>query len=89
MFFATWFAFLLFQFLLVFPAKTLTFTKGYKFLLVPIVFFTSVVALTPLLFTGNITGARVGQVAVVQAGPAIFGFAAIVLSLVVSGTITN
>jgi 5S rRNA maturation endonuclease (ribonuclease M5) len=87
MFFATWFAFLLFQFLLVFPAKTFVFTKSYKFLLIPIIFFTSLVALTPLLFTGNITGVQTGQVAVVQAGQAIFGFATIVLSLVISGIV--
>ncbi len=82
MFFAIFQAFFLYRLFLVFPEKEYKFSKRHNFILLPVVLFTAIITLTPLVFSG-ITGiATVGQVAIVKKGLGLIFFGVIGIGLV-------
>ncbi|MEK7542677.1 MAG: ATP-binding protein [Patescibacteria group bacterium] len=83
LFISVWYAFFLFRLLYVFPNETAEFTKFHKFVLLPFVALTSIITLTPLVFSHIIQIAPVGQVTNPERGPGIIVFAGIALYLVV------
>jgi signal transduction histidine kinase len=78
---AVWHAFSLFQFFYVYPKERVEFPKIYTKLLVPIVIFTSLLTLTPLVFSRIIQVAGTGNVTNPERGPgiAIFGLTIVFL----------
>ncbi len=85
MFFAVWQAFLILQFFLVYPGENYKFSPYYKFIILPIVFITSLTALTPLLFTQIIGQVNVGQLTEVGRGPAMILFVLVAVGSVLCG----
>ena len=81
MFFAVWFAFFVMQLLFVFPREKVQFTVLYKFVLVILVMFTSVLTLTPLVFQKVAEVSITGQITKIINGPGIFLFGAVVIGL--------
>jgi len=86
-FFALWQAFFLFQFFLVFPQSTYSFSRFHKFLLIPVTFITSILTLTPLVFKKVLEYGANGQVLKVENGPALPLFGSISVGLVIAGVI--
>lgn len=84
-FLAVWHDFFIFQLFYVFPNDKVTFSKNYKFFLIPLVAFVSVLNLTPLVFSGIGKVSTEGQLVKIINGPAIPLFGIMVLGLVVSG----
>lgn len=84
-FFAVWYSFFLFQFLFVFPLEHVSFSKKYKYLLVPIVAVTSIINLTNLVFPSIAQIGDTGQVSKTVVGHGIFLFITVVVFLVGSG----
>ncbi len=84
-FFAIWHAFSFFRLFYVFPNDLIIFPKSYKYLLLPLVTVSSLVAFTPLIFSSIKAASDTGKILEVNNGPAIVLFGLIILSLVVSG----
>src|SRR6185437_15108545 len=84
-YFAVWYSFFLFQLFYVFPENKVNFPKYYKRLLVPWVFLTSLLTLTPWVFSKVTHLSPEGQVSTVAVGPGIVVFGITVVGLIVSG----
>lgn len=84
-FFATWYSFLLFRLVYVFPAETVSFPRSYRFFILPITILTSIITLTPLVFPALAELAPVGEVSKTVVGNGIFLFAGVVIFLVGNG----
>ena len=84
MYFAVWYCFFLFQLFYVFPAEKITFPPYYFKYIGTGVFLTSLLTLTPLVFSKVSYLAPKGEVSTVAPGPGIFLFGIVVLSLLVS-----
>ncbi|MDR3642064.1 MAG: ATP-binding protein [Candidatus Doudnabacteria bacterium] len=85
MFFAVWYSLVLFYLVLVFPkSETPKIPKIIKFILFPITVATSVITLTPLVFTKISTAVVIGKVANPERGPAIALFGLVIMTLVIS-----
>ncbi|OGH94357.1 MAG: hypothetical protein A2538_00940 [Candidatus Magasanikbacteria bacterium RIFOXYD2_FULL_41_14] len=84
MFAATWQAFSIFQLFYVFPSDKVDLSKNYKYLLIPLVAFTSLLTVTPYFF-GGITEYTVGQAPIVSKGPGLIMFGLLSVSLVLAG----
>ena len=78
MFFAVWFAFFVFQLLYVFPREKVNFSNTHKLFLIPLVIFTSILTLTPFVFSEIVELSSTGRIARVANGPGIFLFGAVV-----------
>ena len=85
MFFAVWQAFLIFQLCLVVPNENYQFSKYYKILLLPIVLATSVITLTPLIWSKIVEQSNIGFVSNPDRGPGLFIFGFVAVGLVLSG----
>ncbi|MBI4094888.1 MAG: hypothetical protein HY435_01710 [Candidatus Liptonbacteria bacterium] len=85
LFISVWYAFTLFRLLLIFPNENINFFRGYRFVLIPIVILTSVVTLTPLVFSKIVRIAPVGEVSDPDRGPGMFLFALVAAYLVFGG----
>lgn len=86
-FFAVWYVFFIFQLFYVFPRENIKFLKGYKFFLLPLVGFVSILTLTPFVFKEITKFSLDGRIAGVANGPGIFLFGATVVGLIISGPI--
>lgn len=82
-FLGVWHAFALFQLIFVFPRDKVSFPRLYKYLLLPIVATTSILTLTPLVFSRIVSPGISGAVSVVQKGPGILVFVIVVVFLFV------
>src|SRR3989344_3143740 len=76
-FFAVWHAFSLFQLFYVFPNNKVVFSWWYKFILLQLVLVTSILNLSPLVFTKISNQINLGQVPNPERGPAIALFGAL------------
>jgi len=85
MFFAVWQAFAFFQFCFVFPQTERKFSKTYIITLIPLVIATSLIALTPLLFSKIVHLSEAGTVSDPDRGPGLFLFAPVAVGLVLAG----
>jgi signal transduction histidine kinase len=83
MFFAVWQSFFLFQLFYVFPRDRFTFPKWFKYGLFPSVFFTSILTLTPALFTGVVEYSIDGRIQKVANGPGIVVFGIVAVGLII------
>ncbi|TSC75932.1 MAG: Integral membrane sensor signal transduction histidine kinase [Parcubacteria group bacterium Gr01-1014_30] len=88
LFSATWYSFLLLQLFYVFPKERITFPKLYRFFLLPTVTLTSLLTLTPFVFSRISELAPVGQVTNPERGMGIVLFAIISIFLVAYGLFT-
>ena len=87
-FFAVWFAFFIFQLLYVFPRDHVIFPRWYKFILLPVTAITSVLTLTPFVFSGIQGFAGENIVPVVQQNlPGIILFGVVAVGLDVAGIV--
>lgn len=84
---AVWHAFSLFQFFYVFPKSKIEFSKSYKQILIPITIITSLLTLTPLVFSKIIQIAGAGTVSNPERGPGIALFGGVVMFLVIGGIV--
>jgi signal transduction histidine kinase len=77
LFFAVWFAYYLFKLTYVFPGNEMVFPKWYRHYLVPFTVFTSLLTLSPFVFSGISQISAVGSVshATVLPGIGVFGIA--------------
>ena len=82
-FFAVWHVFSLYQLIYVFPKEKSVFSRKYKYILIPITTFISILNLTPLVFSRVSNLAAIGKVSTVEKGPAILLFIGFVLSLII------
>jgi len=75
MFFAVWYAFSIFYLYYVFPKESVSYSKFFKFFLVPWVIFVSILTLTPLVFERIISFKPDGTIGEVKThfGMALFG----------------
>jgi signal transduction histidine kinase len=87
MFFAVLQAFSLFQLFLVFPLEKVYFPKIYKYGLIPLVFLTAIIALSPLTFS-KIVQNEIGTVADPDRGPGLIAFGFVAVGLVVFSLIS-
>ncbi|MEK7138508.1 MAG: ATP-binding protein [Patescibacteria group bacterium] len=85
-FFAVWHAYYFFKLFYVFPKDELALPKVFKLLLIPWVLVTSVVSLTPLVFS-SISVISSGSISQIKNGPAVAIFGVTVVFLVISGVI--
>ncbi|HEY4509711.1 MAG TPA: ATP-binding protein [Candidatus Paceibacterota bacterium] len=85
LFSATWYSFLLLQLFFVFPKEQFSLPKAYKLALLPLVIFTSVITLTPLVFPQISELAPIGQVTNPERGLGIILFAITSVYLVIHG----
>ena len=78
-FFAVWHAFSFFVFCYAYPRDELTFPKWFWFIVIPATVVTSILTLTPLVFSGIEEFYPTGQVSKVKNGPAIplFGISSV------------
>ncbi|MBI4359144.1 MAG: hypothetical protein HY577_00950 [Candidatus Nealsonbacteria bacterium] len=83
-FLAIWQAYAIFQFFYVFPKEQQNFSRLYKFLFFPWIFFTSFLTLTPLVFAEIAQISPEGRIVGVVNGPAIPLFGLTAIGLVVS-----
>ncbi|MEO8065561.1 MAG: ATP-binding protein [Candidatus Doudnabacteria bacterium] len=83
-FFAVWFSFSIFRLFYIFPNKSPEFVKAYYYLFIPITVVSSLLNLTPLVFT-RVTAFTEGRVSEVANGPAIALFGIVVFGLVGCG----
>lgn len=72
----------LYEFFSVFPDNTRTFRPRHNFLLIPIVFATAILTLTPHVFSAIVGTVAAGQVALVDKGPGIVIFGVVAIGLV-------
>ncbi|HUO50750.1 MAG TPA: ATP-binding protein [Candidatus Paceibacterota bacterium] len=87
-FLGCWHAFTFFQLCYVFPEANVRFSKTYAYVLVPIVAITSLLTLTPVVFSQVQATSQTGVVTQIQNGPGIVLFGILVLSLIIGGIIT-
>jgi signal transduction histidine kinase len=87
-FFAVWYTFFLFQLFYVFPKEKVEFPKLYKRMLVPVIFLSSAITLTPLVFREITAFSTDGKLLSVSNGPAIILFGATITFLLLGGLIT-
>ena len=85
MFFAIWQAFFLYKLFRVFPDTEITYSKRYRYILLPTVIVTALVTLTPLVFPNIIGEVVAGEVAVTTKGPGLLLFAIVAVGLVARG----
>jgi signal transduction histidine kinase len=80
-FFAVWHAFSIFNLFYAIPKERVSFPRAYKFILVPLVIFVSVMTLTPLVFESvfEATGTRITKV---NNGPGVAVFGTTIITLV-------
>lgn len=83
-FFAVWHAFSFFQLSYVFPKINSVFPKRYFTALLPLIAITSILTLTPFVFS-HVTGVSDGKITQIENGPGIILFTFIVLSLIIGG----
>ena len=81
-----WHAFTFFQLFYVFPSEKYRFSKIYKYCLVPIAAITSIVNLTPLVFS-RIAEVQDGRISKIENGPAIALFGIIITAFIILGII--
>jgi len=86
-FFAVWHAFSFFQLFFVFSEEKKVFSKWYRFLLVPITAITSIITLTPLVFSQIEKVSLNGRILEVENGPGIALFGLVVTAFVITGII--
>lgn len=86
-FFALWQALFLFEFFLVYPKPLVTFLKIFNWFLVPLTFFTSILTLSPFVFSSVKEFSRDGRVLLVNNGPALPLFGMLSVGLIVVGII--
>tara|TARA_Y100000310_G_scaffold317704_1_gene370889 strand:- start:424 stop:2052 length:1629 start_codon:yes stop_codon:yes gene_type:complete len=84
-FIAVWHAFSFFQLMYVFPEQKIKLPKPYLFVLVPVIILTSILTLTPFVFSTVDTFNTEGEVSRVINGPGIAIFGLLVTGLVLSG----
>ena len=87
MFFAVWFAFTVFRLLYVFPRETLELPRRPWFALFSAVGLTSIITLTPLVFSEIAEISPEGRILEIENGPGIFVFGAVVSFLNLGGVI--
>jgi signal transduction histidine kinase len=85
MFFAVWYSFGLFLVFFIFPNESIVYPKKFKFFLVPLVFLTSFLTLTPAVFPRIKELSVPGEVSIVTPGPGIIVFGIVVLGLIAGG----
>lgn len=83
-FLAVWQAFFIFRFFLVFPKDKYFFAKSYRLVLLPLVFITSLLTLTPFVFESINSFTQEGVVDKVNNGPGIILFGLVSVGLVIS-----
>ncbi|MDE2031027.1 MAG: hypothetical protein KGI58_02070 [Patescibacteria group bacterium] len=76
-------AYYLYRLLLVFPNESYSFSKRHKYFLVPVVILTSLLTLSPFVFSGIIGRTIIGQEPIVQKGIGLLFFALVAVGLVV------
>src|SRR3989344_3174663 len=85
MFFAVWHSFSFFPLSYIFPKKDFGLSNRQKFILMPVVVITSILTLTPVVFSGIAELSPVGQVSKTTVGWGIYLFGFVVVSLLVWG----
>ena len=88
LFISVWHAFLFFTLSYVFPFESIKFPKWYKYFLVPIVILTSLLTLTPLVFSGITELAPQGYVTNPERGFGIAIFSAVAFGLLIAGLVS-
>ena len=86
-FFGLWQIFFLYQLFIVFPLQNFSFSKSFKFILVPYVIIVSLLTLSPATFAG-VQDLRIGQASVLDVKFGIGFFGATVVILIMSGIVT-
>ncbi len=81
-------AYSLFQLIYVFPLEKVTFSKKYKFVILPVVILSALLTLTPFVFVGLSGNLAAGDVPVVQKGPGLIIFVLVILFLVIRSVYT-
>lgn len=85
LFLSVWYSFFLFKLLYVFPHEQESFPLVYHYALFPLIIFTSILTLTPFVFSRIIQPVIIGEVANPERGFGIIIFGVIITSLVISG----
>ena len=85
LFSSLWYSFFLLQLFYVFPKEEFSFSKKFKFILIPIVALVSVSTLTPFVFTNIEKLAPAGEVTNPERGPGIVVYAILTFYLVAYG----
>lgn len=83
-FFGVWHAFSFFNLSFVFPESAVVFPRVYLYALLPLVAITSVLVLTPFVFS-RVTEISNGSIIKIENGPGIVLFTSIVISLIIGG----
>lgn len=86
-FFAVWHAFSLFLLLYTFPKPQISLPKSYRYGLLPMVILTSILTLTPFVFSRVSEVSEAGRILKVANGPAIALFSTMVFGLILSSII--
>jgi len=87
-FLGVWHAFSFFQLAYVFPDKETIFRPAYKYILVPVVVATSILTLTPFVFSKVLSvSPETGRILSIENGPGIVVFGIVVTSLIVAGIV--
>lgn len=87
LFLSTWHALLFFQLAYVFPQENVVFPRWYKFFLVPVVAFVSILTLTPFVFSGITALAPAGQVTRAIPAPGIILFMLVAFGYLLGGLV--
>ena len=87
LFLSTWYAFLFFRLAYVFPREKIVFPGWYRFGLIPIIATTSILTLTPVVFSGLDPLALPGQVTRGVPGPGIVIFILVAFGTLISGLV--
>ena len=82
---AVWHSFFFFQMSYVFPREKVVFRGWYKFILIPVASITSVLNLTPLVFSKISLISSDGRIGKIENGPAIALFGTLIAFLVIGG----
>ncbi len=85
LFLSTWYAFLFFRLAYVFPDERRTFPRWYRIAFVPLVVATSILTLTPYVFSGLESTIQVGQVTRAAPGPGMALFVLVAFGALVLG----
>ncbi len=86
-FFAAWYAFGIFHFLYIFPKEKISFPTFYKFLIFPLVVFTSLTALTPVVIYKATGFSSEGFVSTIDTSWGIALFSIVVVGLMISSIV--
>ena len=84
-FFAVWHAFSFFQLFYVFPEEQMKFSKMHRFFFIPLIILTSLLTLTPFVFSGISQVASSGAVTNPERGNGIILFGLVVVTSVIGG----